>query len=425
MICRLFGGISEKKSIKYEIDTSKVFYPFLEYDYFEFHILACLIKYFILITPFGPENRMRVAFSFNKDVGNYHYGKNHPMKPHRSAVANSLIELYGLTKYMDILETKVEEKDTYHPTDYKFSGFKFNDDCPYFHGIENFCMEYTSNSLTAASSLIDYDIAINWSGGMHHGKKMEPSGFCYKNDIVIAIQRLLKFFDRILYIDIDIHHGDAVEEAFGFNERVLTCSFHKYGDGFFPGTGNLLSNHFSPQLKNSQLKNEIFLNAKKPFKLDSKIKNVLNVPLRNGIDDWSYSYVFQPIVSQLMKKFDPNVIVLQCGADSLAEDRLGCFNLSVQGHGACVNYVKSFQKKMLVIGGGGYTLNNVARAWTYETSILLEREISYEIPNGPYSEYFVPSNSLFPDFKRRHDNENTKGYLDSIMGYIHNIIDYS
>lgn len=379
------------------------------------------------------KKKMKVSYLFDKNVGNYHYGKNHPMKPHRSAVTNSLIHEYGLDRHMDILETDSKFEDTYHDERNLFSRDIFNDDCPHFSGLEEYCKKYTTSSLSAATSLISYDIAINWSGGMHHGKKNEASGFCYKNDIVIAIQRLLKYFDKVLYIDIDIHHGDAVEEAFGFNERVLTCSFHKYGDGFFPGTGSLLSNSFSlskittesnentqKRKKHTHLEDHS-LQLEHPFR-DKKIQNVINVPLRNGIDDWSYNYVFEPIIGHVMKKFDPGVIVLQCGADSLGEDRLGCFNLSVQGHGSCVEFVKSYNKKMLVLGGGGYTLHNVARAWTYETSILLNREISCEIPSGPYSEYFVPTNNLFPDFKKKYENENTKSYLDSISGHIHNII---
>lgn len=385
---------------------------------------------------------MKVAYLFDENVGNYHYGRLHPMKPHRSAVVNSLLHSYGLDKHMDILKTKKESKDTYHSEEISLNETVFNDDCPYFVGIEDYCAEYTSNSLTAAASLLEYDIAINWSGGMHHGKKHEPSGFCYKNDIVVAIQRLLKYFNKVLYIDIDIHHGDAVEEAFGFSERVLTCSFHKYGDNFFPGTGSLLSNHFSNEnltkfcdspidnfykLKDlTNQRNELKfsdLHYEKPFKEKSKIKNVINVPLRNGIDDWSYKYIFEPVVEHIMKKFDPTVIVMQCGADSLGEDRLGSFNLTVQGHGACLDFVKSYNKKLMVLGGGGYTLHNVARAWTYETSILTNTEIPSIIPDGPYLEYFAPSYNLFPDLKRRFENDNTKNYLDSISTYVHNILE--
>ena len=83
------------------------------------------------------------------------------------------------------------------------------------------------------------DIAINWAGGLHHARKFQPSGFCYVNDIVIGILELLKVFPRVLYIDIDIHHGDGVQEAFYLTDRVMTVSFHKYGNYFFPGTGDM------------------------------------------------------------------------------------------------------------------------------------------------------------------------------------------
>lgn len=82
------------------------------------------------------------------------------------------------------------------------------------------------------------DIAINWAGGLHHAKKTEASGFCYVNDIVLAILELLRYHPRVLYIDIDIHHGDGVEEAFYTTDRVMTVSFHKHGE-YFPGTGEV------------------------------------------------------------------------------------------------------------------------------------------------------------------------------------------
>ncbi len=91
----------------------------------------------------------------------------------------------------------------------------------------------------------DSDIAINWSGGLHHAKKSEASGFCYVNDINLGILELLRlesltrYHQRVLYIDIDNHHGDGVEEAFYTTDRVMTVSFHKYGE-YFPGTGDIL-----------------------------------------------------------------------------------------------------------------------------------------------------------------------------------------
>lgn len=103
-----------------------------------------------------------------------------------------------------------------------------------------FCQLSAGGSLGGAIRLNhgEADIAVNWTGGLHHAKKSEASGFCYVNDIVLAILELLKYHQRVLYIDIDIHHGDGVEEAFYTTDRVFTVSFHKFGD-YFPGTGDI------------------------------------------------------------------------------------------------------------------------------------------------------------------------------------------
>ena len=105
-----------------------------------------------------------------------------------------------------------------------------------------------------------------------------------------------------------------------------------------------------------------------------------------------------------MERYQPEAIVLQCGADSLSGDRLGCFNLSLKGrivgvcvivgHAECVNFVRSFRVPTLVLGGGGYTVRNVSRCWTYETAIVLGKEVSNELPFTDYLEYFGPDYSL-------------------------------
>lgn len=138
----------------------------------------------------------------------------------------------------------------------------------------------------------------------------------------------------------------------------MTVSFHKYGNYFFPGTGDMY---------------EIGAECGKYYSV--------NVPLKEGIDDFNYNFVFKPVIKYVIDFYRPTAIVLQCGADSLANDRLGtslvcafcchyseslfssvgCFNLSVKGHGDCVDYVKTFKIPTLVLGGGGYTVRNVAR----------------------------------------------------------------
>merc|ERR1719356_2160790 len=264
-------------------------------------------------------------------------------------------------------------------------------DCPVFEGLYEFCARYTGASLEAAEKLVteQADIAINWAGGLHHAKKSEASGFCYVNDIVLAILELLKYHQRVLYVDIDIHHGDGVEEAFYTTDRVMTVSFHKYGE-YFPGTGDL---------------RDIGAGKGKYY--------AVNFPLRDGIDDESYQNIFVPVISKVMESYQPSAIFLQCGADSLSGDRLGCFNLSLKGHAKCVEFMKKYNVPLMLSGGGGYTIRNVARCWTYETAVALGAEIANELPYNDYFEYFGP------DFKLHISpsnmaNQNTSEYLDKI-----------
>jgi histone deacetylase 1/2 len=147
------------------------------------------------------------------------------------------------------------------------------EDCPVFHGIYEYSSLSAGGSIGCAQRLNhgDCDIAINWAGGLHHAKRNEASGFCYVNDIVLAILELLRFHQRVLYIDIDIHHGDGVEEAFYTSDRVMTVSFHKFGE-YFPGTGDLRD------IGHGKGKNY-----------------AVNFPLRDGIDDISYKNIFEPV----------------------------------------------------------------------------------------------------------------------------------
>ena len=95
--------------------------------------------------------------------------------------------------------------------------------------------------------------------------------------------------------------------------------------------------------------------------------------------------------------------------------------MSIKGHGKCVDYVKQFKIPLLVLGGGGYVIRNVARCWTYETAICTEQDLQAELPfNTEYFEYFAPDFSLFPDINPRQENANSRQYLDSIMETMHN-----
>ncbi|GAA6062171.1 hypothetical protein JCM10212_005126 [Sporobolomyces blumeae] len=369
-------------------------------------------------SPVGLHSKPRVSYYFPKGVGEYHFGERHPMKPHRLTLTNHLVIGYGLHREMDMYNPRAATKDElamFHDVDYVdflsrvtpdnvrhfnsvLSRFNIGDDCPIFSDMYDYCAQYAGASLLAARKINQgsTDIAINWTGGLHHAKKSEASGFCYVNDIVLAILELLRVHARVLYIDIDIHHGDGVQEAFYNSNRVLTVSFHKYSPDFFPGTGHL---------------DELGHSLGKYFSL--------NVPLQDGIDNESYVALFKSIMEPTIYTFAPSAIVLQCGADSLGCDRLGAFNLSIAAHGECVRFIKAFEIPLVVLGGGGYTIKNVSRCWTYETAVLLslEGELPNRLPHTPYDDFFSPEWKLHPELasgRNRVENMNERRMLEKI-----------
>ncbi|KDR84346.1 hypothetical protein GALMADRAFT_55732 [Galerina marginata CBS 339.88] len=328
------------------------------------------------------------------DVGAYTYGLGHLMKPHRMRVTHELATAYGMLDKMHVLRPKrasPEAMTAFHTDEYihflhsvtpetvekmtyQRTRFLVGDDNPAFEGVFEFCSISAGGSISAAERLASgaADITINWAGGLHHAKKREAAGFCYINDIVLGILELLRTYPRVLYIDIDCHHGDGVEEAFYTTDRVMTCSFHKFGE-FFPGTGT---------------QEDLGSGKGKGYSV--------NVPLKDGISDESFKSVFDPVIDRIMDVFRPSAVVLQCGADSLAGDKLGCLNLTMHGHAHCVQFLRKYNVPLVLLGGGGYTVKNVARAWTYETACALgiEDEIDPNLPWNQYFEWFGPTYRL-------------------------------
>ena len=132
----------------------------------------------------------------------------------------------------------------------------------------------------------------------------------------------------------------------------MTVSFHQYGDDFFPGTGSI---------------NSVGEGKGKYYSL--------NIPLKVGIDDDTYQELFKTVMDEVMAKYRPGAVVLQLGADSIAYDVLGRLNLTLKGHGECVKKMMSYGVPLMLLGGGGYTVHNVARLWSYETGLVVNEEI--------------------------------------------------
>eukprot|EP00912_Choanoflagellata_sp_UC4_P001320 UC4_evm1s811 len=389
------------------------------------HCGWCRPKYVLNDSPAKP----RITYFYDDDIGNYHAGLGHPLKPHRVRMTHNLIVNYGLATHMylacAIREVAASDHHLtrFHSDDYveflrSTNGgsdrshnliaprFNLGGECPLFEGAYEYSQICTAGSLEAARTLNsrEADIAINWSGGNHHAHHSEANGFCYFNDSVLAVIELLNVHQRVMYVNLGFHHCDGIEQAFYATNRVMTVSFHKFG-GFFPGTG-------AP--------NDIGTGSGRGYSI--------NCPLEEGTSDADFNYCFYPVMEATIKSFKPDCIVVGCGASSLAGeckeqgvhlmqtcicilplfgglvsdlsykfrpgDRLGCYNISLSAYCKAVKFIFSVGKPLLLLGGGGYTVKNTARCWTALTAMIVGEEIDQALPFNDFYEYFGPDYSL-------------------------------
>ena len=330
----------------------------------------------------------KASFIYSADMAEYDLGPNHPLRPERLRMTYELASACGLldgdpqvveTACGELVEpVSASESDilTFHkpayvqvikelsrginaPDAWRF-GFGPGDNPP-FPGMYEASLLYTGASITAAELIMSGHTrcAFNVSGGLHHAKPANASGFCTFNDPVIAINRLMKAYDRIAYIDIDAHHGDGVQEAFYNTNRVLTISIHESGEYLFPGTGDV---------------HEIGEGDGKGYSV--------NIPLAPATPDDVYVWAFHEIVPPLTSAYNPQVIVAQLGADSHFQDPLTHLCLTSRGFTEVVRMIVGFGIPLVALGGGGYNISVVPRLWTLAYAEMLHRELPDEIPDA-------------------------------------------
>lgn len=226
-------------------------------------------------------------------------------------------------------------------------------DCPVFADMYNYSAMAVGGSVIGAEMLLSggADIAFNPSGGLHHARPERASGFCYMNDVAIACMVLAEAGKKVLYLDVDVHHGDGVAYAFYDRNDVMTISLHQDPRMLFPGTG---------------FANEIGTGEGKGY--------CVNVPLPIGTYDEAYMKAFEAVVLPLIRAFGSDVFVLQLGADGLAGDPLAHFQLSNNTYGDVISHVLGFERPVLAAGGGGYDIENTVRAWAFAWSLFAGTE---------------------------------------------------
>jgi acetoin utilization protein AcuC len=324
---------------------------------------------------------MKNAFIYTDSYLGYDYGPTHPLRIIRLKLTYELIRAYGLLDLPSVQfipTIKAEENDLipFHSRDYlnvlrqaneghiKGDAYAYGlgpGDNPIFPGLYDWSLLVTGATLQAIDFIAkrEGEIAFNIAGGLHHAMRSKASGFCYVNDPVIGILKLLNQGKRVAYIDIDAHHGDGVQKAFYQTDQVLTISFHETGYALFPGTG------FEYEI--GEGKGEGYS---------------VNLPFPPYTDDEVYLWAFEEIVPELIHAFQPDVVVTQLGVDSFYNDPLTNLNLSIFGFEKIIQRIKGLAPKWVALGGGGYDVSNVARAWTLAWAVMNGVELKNELPES-------------------------------------------
>ncbi|XP_061664346.1 histone deacetylase 8 [Syngnathoides biaculeatus] len=358
----------------------------------------------------GSNGKPQVAYIFSQEY--VQTCDSFAKVPNRARMVHSLIEAYGLLNYMSVVKPQVAtikdiglfHSDFYLEHLHKVSQEGDNDDpdsaeyglgydCPVVEGIFDYAAAVGGATLTAAQCLVDQTcrVAINWAGGWHHAKKDQASGFCYINDAVLGILKLRDRYKRVLYVDVDLHHGDGVEEAFSFTSKVMTVSLHKFSPGFFPGTGDV---------------SNIGVSRGRWY--------TVNVPLEDGIRDDRYYQVFSSVLPDVRAHYKPDAVVMQLGADTMAGDPMCSFNMTPLGVAMCLQDVLKWSLPTLLLGGGGYHLANTARCWTYLTAVILGKTLASEIPDHEFFTEYGPDYSLEISPSCRPDRNDAKQLEDVV-----------
>ena len=332
------------------------------------------------------------GFIWDPGVATHVYRDDHPLKPIRLVGVHDTLERLGAFARdgAQVLRPRAAtraEIERIHDTDYVDAvvrasrdvsgdysdwGLSAWGDTPPFAGMHEVSLLTTGGTLAAMEEVISgrLRVAFNGSGGLHHAMPRRASGFCIYNDPAIVCGLLADRGLKVAYVDIDAHHGDGVQAAFYDTDQVLTISLHQYGfvpelgRMFFPGTGRADERGTGRGSGYS-----------------------INVPLPMYTDGVAYMRAFDAVVPPLLQRYRPDVLVTQQGIDSHYDDPLTHLMVSTQAREHIVRHFAATTVPWVAMGGGGYSLDAVRRAWSLEFLIMLGAPIPGELHDADPPEW--------------------------------------
>ncbi len=317
---------------------------------------------------------------FGPRSGTYDFGPGHPLTPRRFGPGLDLLRAVGATPGLAPEPAPDDELLAIHGAAYLGAVRRFGadpglapafgiapmGDVPPFRGMHEAAAAVAGGSLAAMAAIIQGDVehAYHPGGGLHHAMAERASGFCVYNDVALAISMARRAGLRVLYVDLDVHHGDGVESIHGDDPGVMTVSFHESGRYLFPGTG------FADEIGDGVAAG-----------------TVVNVPFEPFSGETAWLGAVRTLVPTLAAAFGPDVIVSQHGADSHAWDPLAHLRVTTTAIGEAARLIDTLAHRYaggrwLATGGGGYEVYRVVpRAWALTWLAGAHRAAPDELPD--------------------------------------------
>jgi acetoin utilization protein AcuC len=370
------------------------------------------------------QDRLPTHFVYSDEMGSFDFGPDHPFKPERATKTFDLCTRYGVLNYpwMKVVAPEAIDESLltlYHEPEYlallkeaslgrvsvsMLERGLGTADTPILQGIYEWSLNAAGGTHRAVQDILSgkAQVAFNLLGGFHHARKGNAEGFCYINDVVIALMSAFQETPdlRIAFVDFDAHHGNGVQEAFYDDPRLLFVSVHETGKTLYPWSGSEEETGGGP--------GEGY---------------TVNVPLEAGADDEVHAFVLDEAVLPILRAFSPDFIVAELGADTLISDPLTHLKLTNNGYQKALRSLMPICRKILALGGGGYDLYRTARCWTLAWAILNHVEPEDEFAGLVGGMMFGPEmevGSLFdrPFFTKGEVKEKALKEAQRVVAYI-------
>ncbi|MDT0270340.1 acetoin utilization protein AcuC [Streptomyces sp. DSM 44915] len=318
---------------------------------------------------------------WDEGVTRYNFGPGHPMDPVRLVLTRALVETLGLDRAITVRGAPPADEATLalvHDPDYVAAVRRASRqpaeadekrglgtaDNPAFAGMHEAAALIAGQSVAGAEEVWRGTVphAVNFAGGLHHATPGAAAGFCVYNDPALAIARMLRLgAERVVYLDLDVHHGDGVQDIFWGDPRVLTISLHEHPRTLFPHTGHPTETG-----------------------AETAAGTAVNVALPAGSSDEEWLRALHAVVPELLAAYRPQALVSQHGADTHFEDPLAHLTLSLDaqrlGAEAAHQWAHEYAGgRWLALGGGGYAVVDVVpRIWSHLVGIAAHAPVPPE-----------------------------------------------